>query len=194
MIVYKNKLGITCIKPSEGYVLTRNGKTFKSVMLGINDRAELYEEIVDENYVFEEKEEVVEDTPQKDELSRLKGELIKLSKQKLSDYLETHPLFSRAKYPEGRYYNVNSEHQLRIASQILLYQGNMTVGLDYQLTWNDTGNVCEDWTFQELFVLSNEMNEYVKPIIKKQQELEILINNATSKEMLSIIKIDYDNI
>lgn len=193
MIVYKNKLGITCIKPSEGYVLTRNGKTFKSVMLGINDRAEFYEEIIDENYVFEEREEV-ENSLQKDDLSRLKEELIKLSKQKLSDYLETHPLFSKAKYPEGRYYSVNSEHQLRIASQILLYQGNMTVGLDYQLTWNDTGNICEDWSFEELFTLSNEINEYIKPIIKKQQELEILIKNATSKEMLSIIKIDYDNI
>lgn len=193
MIVYKNKLGITCIKPSEGYILTRNGKTFKSVMLGINDRAEFYEEIIDENYVFEEREEV-ENSLQKDDLSRLKEELIKLSKQKLSDYLETHPLFSKAKYPEGRYYSVNSEHQLRIASQILLYQGNMTVGLDYQLTWNDTGNICEDWSFEELFTLSNEINEYIKPIIKKQQELEILIKNATSKEMLSIIKIDYDNI
>lgn len=193
MIVYENKLGILCVKPSEGYILIRNGRTYKSVMLGINDRAEFYEEIVDENYVFEEREEV-ENPLQKDDLSRLKEELIKLSKQKLSDYLETHPLFSKAKYPEGRYYSVNNEHQLRIASQILLYQGNMTVGLDYQLTWNDTGNICEDWSFEELFTLSNEINEYIKPIIKKQQELEILIKNATSKEMLSIIKIDYDNI
>ena len=64
--------------------------------------------------------------------------------------------------------------------------------MDYQLTWNDTGNICEEWTFEELFTLSNEINNYVKPLIKKQQEIEVAIKNATTKEELNSIKIKYE--
>ena len=48
MKAYTNKLGITCIEPSEGHLLKKNGQTFKKVYLSKNDRAELYEEIKDE--------------------------------------------------------------------------------------------------------------------------------------------------
>ena len=48
MRVYTNKLGITCIEPKEGYILKKNGQTFKKVYLSKNDRAELYEEVKDE--------------------------------------------------------------------------------------------------------------------------------------------------
>lgn len=189
MIVYKNKLGITCIKPSEGYVLTRNGKTFKSVMLGINDRAEFYEEIIDENYIFEER--TTEERP-KDDLTKLKEELIKLSKQKVVDFINENPLFSKAKHKEGRYYNVDNEHQTRLANQLTLYQMNLIAGLRLQLTWNDVGNVAENWNFIELLNLSNEMRNYVEAIANRQREIELLIKNASTKEELLSIKIDYN--
>ena len=48
MKAYTNKLGITCIEPSEGHLLKKNGQTFKKVYLSKNDRAELYEEVKDE--------------------------------------------------------------------------------------------------------------------------------------------------
>ena len=48
MKIHTNKLGITCIEPSEGHLLKKNGQTFKKVYLSKNDRAELYEEIKDE--------------------------------------------------------------------------------------------------------------------------------------------------
>lgn len=51
MRVYTNNLGITCIEPDKGYLLKKNGNTYKKVYLGINDRAELYEEVVDTNYM-----------------------------------------------------------------------------------------------------------------------------------------------
>ena len=188
MKVYTNSLGITCVEPSEGYLLKKGDIICKKAYLGKNDRFELYEEIVDENYVFEEKKET---KIVSDDLTNLKKELIKLSKEELSTYLESNPLFSRVKYEEGRYYSVNSEHQSRIASQLLLYQANSTLGLEYQLTWNDMGSVCEDWTFEELFMLSNEINNYVKPLVKKQQELEVAIRNATTKDELNNIKIKY---
>ena len=191
MKIYKNSLGIVCVEPDEGYLLKKGDIICKKAYLGKNDRAELYEQIVDENYIYEEKEDIKEYN-QINDLDSIKLELIKLSKSKLKEYLEKNPLFSKVKYSEGRYYTVDTEHQSRIASQLLLYQANTSLGLDYQLTWNDTGNICEEWTFEELFTLSNEINNYVKPLIKKQQEIEVAIKNATTKEELNNIKIKYE--
>ena len=191
MKVYINSLGITCVEPDEGYLLKKGDIICKKAYLGKNDRAELYEQIIDENYIFEEKEDIKEYN-QINDLDSIKLELIKLSKSKLKEYLEKNPLFSKVKYSEGRYYTVDTEHQSRIASQLLLYQANTSLGLDYQLTWNDTGNICEEWTFEEQFTLSNEINNYVKPLIKKQQEIEVAIKNATTKEELNSIKIKYE--
>lgn len=191
MKVYINSLGITCVEPDEGYLLKKGNIICKKAYLGKNDRVELYEQIIDENYIFEEKEDIKEYN-QINDLDSIKSELIKLSKSKLKEYLEENPLFSKVKYSEGRYYTVDTEHQSRIASQLLLYQANTSLGLDYQLTWNDTGNICEEWTFEELFTLSNEINNYVKPLIKKQQEIEVAIKNTTTKEELNNIKIMYE--
>ena len=175
MVVYTNKLGIVCIEPNEGYLLKKGNEIYKKVYLGKNDRAELYEEIIDEiNVVI-------------DDLTSLKYELIKLSKTNLTKYLENNPLFSKVKYKEGRYYNVNIEHQLRITSQLFLYKNNE----EYQIMWNDTGNIYEEWTYEELLSLSNEINEYIRPLVKKQQEIELNIKNAENKETLLNIKIEY---
>ena len=190
MKIYKNKLGIICIEPDEGYLLRKGDLICKKAYLSVNDRTELYEQIVDEDYVFTEKEEEMQNTS---DLSVIKNELIKLSKSKLAQYLNDNPLFSTLKHSKGRYYNVSEEKQLRLTSQLLLYQGNITLGISYELTWNDIGNVCEEWTFEELFALSNQINEYVKPLVKQQQEIEVAIKNATTKQELNEIKIVYGN-
>ena len=192
MIKYINSLGITCLEAEKGYLLKRGNQTFKKAYLGKNDNISFYEEVIDENYIFIEDEEDIQVNNNITDLDKLKKELIKLSKSKLSDYLDNNPLFSRVKYSEGRYYTVDNEHQSRITSQLLLYQANISLGLDYQLTWNEAGNICEDWTFEELFALSNEINNYVKPLVKKQQEIEVAIKNATSKDELNKIKIEYE--
>lgn len=190
MKIYKNKLGIVCIEPDEGYLLKKGDLICKKAYLSVNDKAELYEQIVDEDYIFTEKEEEVQNTS---DLSVVKNELIKLSKSKLAQYLNDNPLFSTVKYSEGRYYNVSEEKQLRLTSQLLLYKSNITLGISYELTWNDIGNVYEEWTFEELFALYNEINKYVKPLVKQQQEIEVSIKNATTKRELNEIKIIYSN-
>ena len=110
MKVYINSLGITCVEPDEGYLLKKGDIICKKAYLGKNDRAELYEQIIDENYIFEEKEDIKEYN-QINDLDSIKLELIKLSKSKLKEYLEKNPLFSKIKYSEGRYYTVDTEHQ-----------------------------------------------------------------------------------
>ena len=62
MKIYVNNLGITCVEPDEGYLLKKGDMICKKAYLGINDRAELYEQIVDENYVYKEKDEKEEVT------------------------------------------------------------------------------------------------------------------------------------
>ena len=56
MKIYKNSLGIVCVEPDEGYLLKKGDIICKKAYLGKNDRAELYEQIVDENYIYEEKD------------------------------------------------------------------------------------------------------------------------------------------
>ena len=48
---YTNSLGVICLEPDEGFLLKKNGQMFKKVYLGINDRVELYEEVVDKDYI-----------------------------------------------------------------------------------------------------------------------------------------------
>lgn len=118
-----------------------------------------------------------------DELYVLKNKKIAESKEKLSKYLETHPLFSKAKYEEGRYYNVTAEKQRQLTSKMAMYniynQQSLSYGL---LKWNDTGSVCEEWTIEELTQLSMEIDAYVTPLVSKQQKYESNIRAAETTE------------
>ena len=68
-----------------------------------------------------------------------------------------------------------------------MYQGYMANGYEYSLSWNDTGNTCEPWAYEELFLLATEINNYVKPLVALQQATEVSIKNAkTKEEVLSI--------
>lgn len=52
------------------------------------------------------------------ELDNLKLEKIAQSKDVLAKYLSSHPLFSDAKYAEGRYYTVTEEKQRQLISSL----------------------------------------------------------------------------
>lgn len=189
MRVYKNSLGITCIEPAKGYLLIKNGQTFKKAYLGKNDRAELYEEVIDVNYVFSEDEDI--QNPNMQNLNTAKNELIKLSKYNLSQYLEFNPLFSTVKYEDGRYYTVTAEKQNLLLTNIATYQMAQQAGIDCPLTWNDTGEECELWTFEQLLQLSIEIRNYVAPIISLQQCIEVNINKCATIDELKKVNIEF---
>ena len=128
-----------------------------------------------------------------DALKLLKENQIKLSKLNLSAYLETHPLFSTVKYEDGRYYNVTSEKQQQMTSKMMLNEMYKGQGIPYELTWNDTGNVCEPWTEVELATLSMQVDAYVTPLIKMQQTIEVQIKNATTQEEVLQIDVTYSD-
>ena len=191
MKIYVNNLGITCVEPDEGYLLKKGDMICKKAYLGVNDRAELYEQIVDENYVYKEKDEK-EEVKETSSLDSIKTELIKLSKSKLATYLEEHPLFSKAKYEDGRYYNITAEKQQQLTSKLLMYNGYVAAGKEYKLMWNDTGETCEEWSFQELFTLSCEIDIYVTQLVEYQRKKEVELKDCDTVEKLYQVVIDYE--
>ena len=190
MLVYVNNLGITCIEPDEGHLIRKikSGQVFKKIYLNKKDSVNNYEQIVDVNYVFEKHEdEVIDNT----NLANAKSELIKLSKFNLSEYLENNPLFSTVKYEDGRKYNVTLDKQNLLASNIITYQFAQQQGLDYQLEWNDTGEISEPWSIEELVQLSIEIKNYVSPIVQQQQRIEKAIKGCKTIEELQQIDMTF---
>lgn len=190
MLVYVNNLGITCIEPDKGHLIRKikSGQVFKKIYLNKKDNVDNYEQIVDVNYVFEEPEDKVIDN---NNLARAKSELIKLSKFNLSEYLENNPLFSTVKYEDGRMYNVTLDKQNLLASNIITYQFAQQQGLDYQLEWNDTGEISEPWSISELIRLSIEIKNYVSPIVQQQQRIEKAIKGCKTIEELQQIDMSF---
>ena len=115
-------------------------------------------------------------------LDTLKDKCILETKLNLSKFLEENPLFSYVKHKEGRFYRVTLDKQQQLTSTLLMYSGYQQAGIEFPLTWNDTGSVCEEWTYDQLFLLAAEMNGYVKPLVTLQQETEVAIKNAKTKE------------
>ena len=192
MIKYINSLGVTCLEAEKGYLLKRGNQTFKKAYLGKNDNISFYEEVIDEDYVFIENEEDIQVNNNITDLDKLKKELIKLSKSKLSDYLDNNPLFSRVKYEDGRYYNVTLEKQNLLLANISTYTISLQAGIQCPLTWNDTGNECELWTFEELLRLSLEIREYVHPLTSMQQHMELKIKSCKTKAELDDVNIEFN--
>lgn len=190
MLVYVNNLGITCIEPDEGHLIRKikSGQVFKKIYLNKKDNVNNYEQIIDVNYVFEEHEDKVIDD---NNLAKAKSELIKLSKFNLSEYLENNPLFSTVKYEDGRKYNVTLDKQNLLASNIITYQFAQQQGLDYQLEWNDTGEISEPWSIEELVQLSIEIKNYVSPIVQQQQRIEKAIKGCKTIEELQQIDMTF---
>ena len=120
-----------------------------------------------------------------------KEKLILKSKEDLQVFLEEHPLFSKAKYEDGRYYNVTAEKQ-QLTSKLLMYNGYATIGKEYKLMWNDTGEVCEEWTFQELFALSCEIDIYVTQLVEYQRKKEVELKDCNTVDELYKVVIDYE--
>lgn len=123
-----------------------------------------------------------------DNLSVLKNKKIAESKEILEQYLANYPLFSTAKYPKGRYYTVTSEKQRQLTSKMAMYNIYTQQNKQYDLLeWNDTGNVCEHWTIEELTQLSMEIDAYITPLVSKQQSYEVAIKEAQTEDELNNI-------
>ena len=122
-----------------------------------------------------------------------KEKKIQESKELLADWLSNNPIFSTVHNANGEYYTVTQEKQSQLTQMITLAQLAMSNGSSFKTTWNSTSGVCEDWTIEELTMLSFEIAQYVLPRVKKQQLYEVQIRESTEEEVESI-EIDYATI
>lgn len=121
-------------------------------------------------------------------LNTAKSEKILQSKEELKKYLATHPL----QWIDGEYYSVTEEKQALLTSNLAAYQISSTIGESMELTWNTTGERCRAWTYENLAALSLAIVKYVKPIVSKQQDIEVKIKECKSKNEVDNIEIKYE--
>lgn len=157
------------------------------VALGTYSKPEDFTEVDDATYV----PPVEEPSETPDPLVTLKKNQIALSKKNLANYLAENPLLSKCKYEEGRYYNVTAEKQQQLTSKVLMATMYAQIGMPYNLTWNDTGDVCESWELSQLQRLSMEIDAYVTPLVSLQQTMEVAINECDITENVLKVNVEY---
>ena len=122
----------------------------------------------------------------------LKEDLILKSKENLAKYLQTHPLKSYChNKTEGGYYNCTQEKQNSLSGLLLSHTIATNLGQEDVLTWNETEEMCEVYTLEELSQLALEMKEYVKPLVSMQQYIEATIRASNTQQELKSINIEF---
>ena len=122
----------------------------------------------------------------------LKEDLILKSKENLAKYLQTHPLKSYChNKTEGGYYNCTQEKQNALAGLLLSHTIATNLGQEDVLTWNETEEMCEVYTLEELSQLALEMKEYVKPLVSMQQYIEATVRALNTQQELKSINIEF---
>lgn len=124
------------------------------------------------------------------ELQNVKSEKIAKSKADLAVFLAENPLT----WTDGNKYSVTSEKQQQLTSKIAVAQMAQQAGQPYTLTWNTTGDVCQEWTLENLVALAFAIDAYVTPLVSYQQEKEVEIKNCETVEDVNAIEIDYSSV
>lgn len=112
------------------------------------------------------------------------------SKADLATYLETHPI----SWTDGEQYSITAEKQAQLTSKIMAATMAQTLSQPYTLTWNSTGQVCREWTLQDLSALAFAIDARVTALVSYQQTQEVAMRNAASREELDAIVVDYDTV
>lgn len=128
--------------------------------------------------------------PPEPDLEPIKAERIAQSKTDLDTYLLEHPL----QWTDGEYYAITAEKQNQLTSKIMAATMAQTMSTDYTLTWNSTGEVCKEWTLQDLSALAFAIDARVTSLVTYQQEKEVEIRNAETIEELDAIVVNYDEV
>ena len=133
----------------------------------------------------EENPETEPDTLTENKIAR-----IQQSKTDLAEYLATHPL----QWMDGNYYSITAEKQAQITSKIMAATMAAQTSIPYTLTWNSTGEVCKEWTLEDLMALAFAIDARVTKLVSYQQTQEVAMRNATSQEELDGIVVNYDSV
>ena len=124
------------------------------------------------------------------ELAIAKKLRIAQSKTALAAYLAAHPIA----WTDGEYYAITAEKQQQLASKIIAATMAQTLSASYTLTWNSTGEVCKEWTLQDLSALAFAIDARVTALVTYQQTQEVAIRGAETLDALRAIAVDYDTV
>ena len=124
------------------------------------------------------------------DLELLKEQRIQKSKDDLAAYLEAHPL----QWTDGNYYSITAEKQAQLTSKIMAATMAQQSGVRYTLTWNSPGEVCKEWTIEDLSALAFAIDARVTALVTYQQTQEVAIRNAQTLDELNAIVVDYDSV
>lgn len=127
---------------------------------------------------------------QPDPLEESKNQRIAQSKTDLADYLESHPL----QWTDGEYYSITAEKQQQLTSKLFSAYIKKSSGVSYELTWNSTGEVCKEWTIEDLSPLAFAIETRVTALVSYQQHQEVAMRNAATQEELDAIVVDYGSV
>lgn len=125
-----------------------------------------------------------------DGLSTAKNAKIQQSKDALAKYLAENPL----QWTDGEHYSITSDKQQQLASKIMAATMAQTLSTDYILTWNSTGEVCKEWTLQDLSALAFAIDARVTKLVGYQQAQEVAMRNAETLDELNTIEVDYGSV
>lgn len=112
------------------------------------------------------------------------------SKADLATYLETHPIT----WTDREQYSITAEKQAQLTGKIMAATMAQTLSQPYTLTWNSTGQVCREWTLQDLSALVFAIDARVTALVSYQQTQEVAMRNAATREELDAIVVDYDSV
>lgn len=123
-------------------------------------------------------------------LDEIKAQRIAQSKADLAAYLAAHPI----QWTDGKYYAITSEKQQWLTSKLFAATAAKTAGQPYNLTWNDTQEVCTPWELDALWQLAYAIDARVTALVTYQQTQEKALREAESLEALAAIEVDYDTV
>lgn len=124
------------------------------------------------------------------DLKPIKARRIAQSKADLKAYLESHPI----QWTDGEYYSITAEKQQQLTSKIMAATMAQTLSQPYTLTWNSTGDVCQEWTLQDLYLLAFAIDARVTALVSYQQTCEVSMRGAATLDELDAISVDYDSV
>ena len=128
--------------------------------------------------------------PPEPDLDPIKAQRIAQSKVDLAAYLEDHPI----QWTDGEYYSITAEKQQQLTGKLMAAIMAQSMSTDYHLTWNSTGDVCREWTLQDLSALAFAIDARVTALVSYQQTQEVEMRDAATLDELDAIAVDYDSV
>lgn len=128
-------------------------------------------------------------------LDEAKTRRIQESCDALENYLATHPITSTCHSGVEAQYSITEKKQAYLQAMILMTTTAAQNGIEYQPSWNATGEECTyDWTIEELQMLAVEIESVVRPLVSHQQSIETMIRSAETMDELCTIEISFEGI